>query len=112
MLYPLRNLKAKVTDLEISYCLKCLFHISQSSKIVRISITNTLEVFFLSTATDPRGHPGKGLKVKIEDTFIKSSTAFLSFKLILKLVGLTSVVLIVFILMSLCEGQHDIHFMG
>ena len=50
-----------------------------------------------------------GLKVKIQDTFIKSSIAFLSFKLILKLVGLASVGLIVFISTSLGEGQHDLH---
>ena len=44
--------------------------------------------------------------------FIKSSIAFLLFKLLLKLVGLTSVFLEVFIFMSLGEGQHDLHFMG
>ena len=49
---------------------------------------------------------GVGLKV----IFIKSSAAFLSFKL--KLVGLTSVVLIVIILISLDDGQHDLYFMG
>ena len=35
---PLRNLEIKVTDLEISSCLKCFIHISQSSEIIHIFI--------------------------------------------------------------------------
>ena len=45
-------------------------------------------------------------------TFIKSSIAFPSFKLTLKLVELTSVGLLVIIFTSLGKGQHDLQFIG
>ena len=61
---PVSDLEVKVTDIEISYCLTCLFHISQSSEIFIFQLKIPWSLFH-STTTESRGHLGEGLKVKI-----------------------------------------------
>ena len=105
--HPLRNTEIKVTDFWNFILLKK--DILYQSVIRNHSYCNYQYLGGLLSFHNhrPKGsYSGVGL-----DTFIQSSTAFLSFKLILKLVGLTSVIVTTSYLTSLGEGQHDLHFL-